>query len=406
MNSRQLLALLRSKRRRKQIVLECIVGKTRQPCVFRSRDSFDIRAQQLLERGLFERYHRLDVTSFEILLSRVGSQLAVDATQSTIRTGIPPLEPASKLQLTLAWLAGGWYMDLIWSAGISHQHFYSVVYAVMDAIIACKEMALVFPSTREQIEAAAAEFNQISSKGIIRTCPVVWDGILVQIDTPPASRVSNPTSFYSGRYRCYGVNVQVAFDAYCRAVAISSNNVGSTHDALAYQRWDIKPVVEAFPPGFFAIADAAYPIGLHLLTPFRGPQLQVEPPELAQARRKCNKVLSQCRIRSEMGFGFWLNKWRIFHRPLAMNLENVFRIIRVCWFLHNYVIDRAIKTQGRTAGRKLVESNSTLQDYTPMCYSGEEEPSDMVGGNLAESESGAELRDRLVAIVDAADIHL
>eukprot|EP00918_Siedleckia_nematoides_P016364 GHVU01035194.1.p3 GENE.GHVU01035194.1~~GHVU01035194.1.p3 ORF type:complete len:146 (-),score=12.18 GHVU01035194.1:301-738(-) len=141
------------------------------------------------------------------------------------------------------------------------------------------------------------------------------------------------------------------------------------------------------------------------MTPFRAPQLneEVECPETVEARRDYNYCISQLRIRSEMGLGFMVNKWRIFHRPLAMSVDNVRRIIMTCFRLHNFVIDRALLNHGPTEGRRWVDANSTCNEYSCICDSGEDHV-DVLRSDLAESHTGSELREALVKVIEAAEI--
>eukprot|EP00918_Siedleckia_nematoides_P032339 GHVU01070066.1.p1 GENE.GHVU01070066.1~~GHVU01070066.1.p1 ORF type:complete len:235 (+),score=10.54 GHVU01070066.1:268-972(+) len=200
----------RRRRRRRLVVTWLHQQPPRNPVLVRHRIPASIRIEQQLQLGLFERYNRMDVSAFETLLAKIAGSLVVDEAHSISRTGIPPLEPATKLQLTIAWLAGGWYMDLIWHAGITHPHFYDTVYSTMDAIIACSDLDYVFPQSQEDIQAAAADFRSVSIKGVIRSCPVVFDGWCCETEAQPSSRVANPAAYYSGRYRCHGINVQVS----------------------------------------------------------------------------------------------------------------------------------------------------------------------------------------------------
>eukprot|EP00918_Siedleckia_nematoides_P070203 GHVU01153128.1.p2 GENE.GHVU01153128.1~~GHVU01153128.1.p2 ORF type:complete len:136 (-),score=3.57 GHVU01153128.1:641-1048(-) len=131
------------------------------------------------------------------------------------------------------------------------------------------------------------------------------------------------------------------------------------------------------------------------MTPFRAPSLLSCDPETAGKRREYNRTISGCRIRAEMTFGFMLNKWRIFHRPLAMHLPNVERIILCAFRLHNFVINYAIENKGRQSGRRWVEMNSTCTEYQRIADSGENPGEE----TLSDCRDGAQLRQRLVDII-------
>jgi len=50
-----------------------------------------------------------------------------------------------------------------------------------------------------------------------------------------------------------------------------------------------------------------------------------------------NYRLSRARRFIECLFGILTNKWRIFHRPLNVNIELAIDIIKACVVLHNFV---------------------------------------------------------------------
>jgi len=68
------------------------------------------------------------------------------------------------LHCLLRWLAGGSYIDIRLSAGISPAYFYTSAYKCMDAILGSEELSYKFPSTAKELEEAAQGFEFATMK--------------------------------------------------------------------------------------------------------------------------------------------------------------------------------------------------------------------------------------------------
>jgi DDE superfamily endonuclease len=93
------------------------------------------------------------------------------------------------------------------------------------------------------------------------------------------------------------------------------------------------------PLGKYVIGDNAYICTEHILTPFSGPE-KSEPGKDAY-----NFFLSQCRIRIEMTFGQFVNKWRFFGRPVPNQLTNLGKLFMCATRLHNFCINERLLEQ-------------------------------------------------------------
>ncbi|KAJ8972186.1 hypothetical protein NQ314_000316 [Rhamnusium bicolor] len=81
---------------------------------------------------------------------------------------------------------------------------------------------------------------------------------------------------------------------------------------------------------FVIIEDEVFPLSENLLRPYGGENLSYE-------KEVFNYRLSRARRYIECCFGILANKWRIFHRPLNVNINIAQDIIKVCCLLHNFV---------------------------------------------------------------------
>lgn len=81
------------------------------------------------------------------------------------------------------------------------------------------------------------------------------------------------------------------------------------------------------------VADDAFGLAKNIMCPYVGNKLSHE-------KRVFNYRCSRARRYIECTFGIMANKWRVFHRPLNVNLEFAESIILACCVLHNYVRQR------------------------------------------------------------------
>ncbi|XP_022181966.1 protein ALP1-like [Myzus persicae] len=78
------------------------------------------------------------------------------------------------------------------------------------------------------------------------------------------------------------------------------------------------------------VGDEAFGLSTNMLRPYAGKCLPVN-------KRIFNYRLSRARRHVECAFGILSNKWRIFHRPIDVDVELVIDIVKCCCVLHNFV---------------------------------------------------------------------
>lgn len=81
---------------------------------------------------------------------------------------------------------------------------------------------------------------------------------------------------------------------------------------------------------YVIVGDEAFSLSENVMRPYRGKSLTKD-------KRIFNYRLSRARRYIECSFGILVNKWRIFHRPLNVDIEFAENIIKACCVLHNYV---------------------------------------------------------------------
>jgi hypothetical protein len=163
-------------------------------------------------------------------------------------------------------LAGGAYLDIRISAGLSIPSFYRCVHKCIDAILLCDDLAYSFPTQHEDIEMAAKEFKRLA---LTMPSQVV---LLVLMDfcfSNTYSRATNETgnvkAYFSGHYQAYhGINVQVACDHKCRFLHVCVAAPGGVNDISAFRKTLLHGIMQNLPIGKHIIGDNAYVCAEHI----------------------------------------------------------------------------------------------------------------------------------------------
>ena len=83
---------------------------------------------------LFQRAYRLNLKSFNELLLKIHDRIEVSNIYQVIRSSGSYITPEIMLASTLRWLAGGSYIDICFTHGISVSSFYNILWEVIDSI--------------------------------------------------------------------------------------------------------------------------------------------------------------------------------------------------------------------------------------------------------------------------------
>jgi len=300
----------------------------------RKRLDWKAHVKKLHKEGQFERMYRMSYTSFKKLLDLLKPYLLVNERQGNRRTGgNGPLTPELILHCLIRYMAGGSHHDIRILAGLPISSFFYCLHRGMDAVNRCPQLSLEFPTDHGELKRVALEFQGKSSFGVMDGCVGALDGWLCRIKVPIGREASNISSYFSGHYHCYGINVQAVSDSRCRFIYLSCRSPGGTGDSRAFHGTALSYFLQEIPRGFYLVGDAAYTLSSTLLIPFSG----------ADKRNRHNDVfnfhLSQLRIKIEQAFGLLVNKWRVFKKPIELSLKRVPSLIECCMRLHNFCIN-------------------------------------------------------------------
>jgi hypothetical protein len=325
----------------------------RSTCYTRSRIKWDRHVKELKAESpqAFDNMYRMSVESFNKLCCWIDPFVRVNPVKSRNRTGKQKISTEIVLHCLLRWLAGGSHSDIRVSAGISKPAFYTCVSKGFNAILRCNQLTITFPETTEQFEESAREFQALSTGGVVDGCVACIDGMLLSVQTPSTDETGNVNSYYSGHYSQNGINIQAACDSFSRFVYVALAAPGGTSDVVALRKTSMAKKIESLPLGKYVIGDNAYVCTEHLLTPFPGEQRRFPKNDTY------NFHLSQLRIRIEMTFGRFTNRWRLFRRPLQLKLQNVGKVFMCAARLHNFCED---ERRGLPAGAAAPEDGEVL----------------------------------------------
>ena len=291
-----------------------------------------------MPRSHFSRMFRMDHDTFMHILHTVGPHLSRNFHQSERSGGF--VSPSLQLGMTIRWLAGGSYLDIHDSYGVSKSTFYRLVFQCCEVIT--EKFPIVFPTDVRSLERLARDFSKRQHwymrvfKGVIGAI----DGILIKIRCPSTKEVGMPKHYFC-RKGFFALNVQAICDVRYRFTFVSMDMPGATHDARAFSFSALFEALNAgmIPAGFYFLGDAAYRGIRQILAPFIGNQ---------SARESVFSFYhSSVRMAIECAFGQLVSRWGILWRPLRVPLRHAPVVVETCMCLHNILIDRNVPVEIR-----------------------------------------------------------
>jgi hypothetical protein len=353
-NAARLLRLLQIQ----LLVLALVAKRPQGKCLLRKRMDWAHGSKILLAEGQFMRCYKMSYRAFEELVEKLAPALQVNELQSKRRTGTKPITPVNQVHMCVRWFGGGSYHDIRKSSGVSKTAFYASVHRVIAALISHPDLKIQFPSDEQALRESAREFTRLSSGGMLTGCVGALDGWLCPIKVPRKKEVGRVTSFFSGHYHRYGVNVQACCDHLSRFTFVSCSSAGGCGDSLAFTRTSLAEKVATLPVGIYLTGDNAYVNSNQLLTPFPKPKITT------QYQDSYNYHLSQLRIRIEMAFGLLVKKMRIFRAPLEVKFANVSKVIMAGCVLHNWCINARLRDGAHYSVRDDLDLVEALSEQT------------------------------------------
>lgn len=203
--------------------------------------------------------------------------------------------------------------------------------------IKLKDIVMLEP-TREKWEQIAEGFHKYTN---FPNCIGAVDGKHIRMIKPLDSG-----SLYYNYKNFYSTVLLAMCDANYCFISIDIGSYGKSNDSTIFKNSALykklldktlnipepKPLspVRPQPLPYVIVGDEAFSLSENIMRPYCGKNL-------TQTKRIFNYRLSRARRYIECCFGIMTNKWRIFHRPLNVNIDYAQDILKACCVLHNYV---------------------------------------------------------------------
>lgn len=169
------------------------------------------------------------------------------------------------------------------------------------------------------------------------------DGKHVRIKCP-----DNSGSMYFNYKKHFSIILQGLVDANYKFITVDVGGYGKQSDGGTFLVSHLHEFIESgditFPEPkmlpntniqapFVILADEAYPLLPHLMTPYKRKTLN-------SRKRNFNNRLSRARKSVECAFGILYAKWRILSKELETNVDLTETIVKCICILHNTIIER------------------------------------------------------------------
>ncbi|KAI8116318.1 putative nuclease HARBI1 [Lucilia cuprina] len=289
----------------------------------------------LWEEKEYQNFCRLKIDDFEKILNLVNFKIKKKDT--VMRCAI---SPRIRLAITLRYLASGdSFRSLEFLSHVSRKTISQFVPEVLNAIVECLQSKyLVFPSNENEWLQVANEFNRLWQ--FPHTLGAM-DGKHIRIKAPPhsGSDFFNYKGFFStvlfavvdanGKF----LYIDIGGNGRASDVVILKNS--SLYSALKEEMLKIPP--DEFLKGqnvktpYFFIGDDIFGLERHIMKAYNRNS------RLSTSEEIFNYRLSRARMPVEMAFGRLSSRFRIFHRPIEVNIETCDLLVKTCCILHNYL---------------------------------------------------------------------
>lgn len=233
------------------------------------------------------------------------------------------------------------YAELHFNYRVGKSTVGNVIRQVCAAIFNHLKSICMPPITKEKWEEVSKEFKKNTN---FPNCIGAIDCKHVRIQQP-----SDTGSLFFNYKHFFSIVLLAVCDAKYSFLFVDVGSYGKSNDSSIFQDSlfyrkltentldipDSKPIsnLDATPLPHVFVADDAFGLSKHIMCPYSGKILP-------HSKRILNYRLSRARRYIECTFGIMANKWRIFHRPLNVNLDLANSIILACCMLHNYVRER------------------------------------------------------------------
>ncbi|XP_063895455.1 uncharacterized protein LOC135118162 [Helicoverpa armigera] len=306
----------------------------------KDRESYShMRLIKDLDDENFRIYLRMSSDSFGELLELVKPY--VTKTNTVMRKAVTAEE---RLVATLKYLASGReFRELKFGTSISSQLLSDIIPETCEAICKVLKNYIKVPETESEWLKIAKDFEQ---KWHFNHCVGAIDGKHILIEKPPDSG-----STYYNYKGTFSIVLLGIVNANYEFIYVNAGINGSISDGgvfnhtsfhekllsdqLNLPRPSVLPSSDVVAP-YCLVADSAFAMNENLIKPY--PQKN-----LTHDKRIYNYRLSRARRIVENTFGILAERFRVFKKPITINVKNVPIIVMASCFLHNFLLKKSAK---------------------------------------------------------------
>ena len=193
---------------------------------------YSLRKFHRLDDRLFKRMFRMSKPSFYKLLNLIRPHLKKKSILHAINSSGSIISDHVCLAITLRWMAGASYIDLLFGWDIAAGSFYAEdgpLWSTMNAID--KALDLSFPLHDEAKLRKIADGFSWYSNHRLQDCVMAVDGWVMRTRAPRLSE-TNKVTLYWNRHKCYGMVVMAGCDSNLRYHMFSVVSSGELQSAV------------------------------------------------------------------------------------------------------------------------------------------------------------------------------
>lgn len=140
-------------------------------------------------------------------------------------------------------------------------------------------------------------------------------------------------STYVNRHTIISSTMQGICDANLKSLDVSTGVSGKLHDSRIFSLSFIKNKVMQAGPQYYLLGDAAYPISVNIMTPFRNYE------HFTEEKREFNWRFFRTRVKIENAFLLLKQRWRQLIRTDIWHVVKIAKFIISYCVLHNLCIE-------------------------------------------------------------------
>lgn len=331
----KLLFLLKNRKKREEVKIKRRRRWGVRP-VLRERKKFGefyttFLKYKIVDHEWFFLYTRMTPNQFDEILHLVGPALEKNSQ-------CEPISPSQRLAMTLRFLSQG---DSIFSIASGYKvgrcTASNIIRETTEVIWQKLSKIVLKPLTLEDFKKISQQFydrwNLPHTLGSV-------DGKHVAIQSP-----SNSGSEFFNYKKHFSIILLAVSDAHYNFCFVDIGAYGSQSDGGVLANSSFGKALDSLSlelPGeenlphsnikmpYFFVGDDAFPLGKHLMKPYKGTNLSLE-------KNIFNYRLSRARRVVENSFGILVARWRIFTRTISSSPDTVDSIIKSTICLHNFI---------------------------------------------------------------------